>query len=153
MSQWVSTDEGRHLAGRRRRDTRPELLLRSAVHALGLRYAVQKRLVRGCTPDFVLVRHRVAVWVDGCYWHQCPVHGRTTFNGPNAALWVEKMRRNKECDRRADELARVAGYDVVRLWECAVMSDPASAAEVVAQQVVTRSAAAPPATHAQGRSS
>jgi DNA mismatch endonuclease, patch repair protein len=130
-AKWQSTTAGQHLAGRTKRDTRPELLLRFAVHARGLRYAIQKRLAKGCTPDIVLVRHRLAVFVDGCYWHQCPVHGRTTFNGPNAALWVAKMQRNKERDERANELARHAGYRVLRLWECAVMSDPRSAADLV----------------------
>ena len=67
MEGWVSTARGRHLAGRSKRDTKPEMLLRSAVHALGLRYAVQKTLARGCTPDITLVRHRLAVFVDGCF--------------------------------------------------------------------------------------
>jgi DNA mismatch endonuclease (patch repair protein) len=109
------------------------MLLRSALHARGLRYAVQKRLAKGCTPDIVLVRHPVAVFVDGCYWHQCPVHGRTTFNGPNASLWVEKMQRNRERDQRATDLATSAGYRVVRLWECTVTAAPQAAADVVIQ--------------------
>lgn len=128
---WVPTDAGRHLAGRVRRDTGPELLLRRAVHHLGLRYAVQKRLAKGCTPDIVLVRHRLAVFVDGCFWHQCPEHGRTHFAGPNAERWVEKMRKNQERDRRADELARDVGYRVLRLWECQVVRDPRGAATLV----------------------
>jgi DNA mismatch endonuclease (patch repair protein) len=135
---WQSTQAGRHLAGRKKRDTRPEMLLRAAVHARGLRYSVQKRLAKGCTPDIVLVRHRVAVFVDGCYWHQCPLHGRTTFNGPNASLWLAKMQRNKERDLRADEHAVAAGYRVVRLWECAVTADPKAAADLVVQAVTTQ---------------
>jgi DNA mismatch endonuclease (patch repair protein) len=132
VAGWVSTEAGRHLAGRSKQDTKPELLLRSAVHRLGLRFAVQKRIAKGCTPDFVLVRHRLAVFVDGCFWHQCPVHGRTSFAGPNASRWSEKMQRNKVRDQRADELAAAAGYRVLRLWECAVMLDPAAAAMEVA---------------------
>ena len=132
MTAWVSTEKGRHLAGRTKRDTVPELLLRSAVHRLGLRYAVQKRLAKGCTPDMALVRHRIAVFVDGCYWHSCPTHGRTHFTGPNAELWREKMERNRERDARANQLAEKAGYRVLRLWECDVTRDPRAAAEVVA---------------------
>lgn len=130
-SAWVATDAGRHLAGRVKRDTNPEMLLRRAVHALGLRYAIQKRLATGCTPDLVLVRHRLAVFVDGCFWHQCPVHGRTQFSGPNADLWLEKMARNKLRDERADGLAQAANYRVLRVWECQVTRSPAEAAEVV----------------------
>lgn len=150
---WESTKEGRHLAGRKKRDTRPEMLLRTAVHARGLRYAIQKRLANGCTPDIVLVSHRVAVFVDGCFWHQCPLHGRTKFTGPNAALWSSKMQRNKERDLRANELAVAAGYSVVRLWECDVTDDPKAAADLVVQVVATRSAAGQPGPRARARSS
>lgn len=132
---WQSTHAGRHLARRGKRDTRPELLLRSAVHQLGLRFSVQKNLAKGCTPDLVLVRHRLAVFVDGCFWHQCPDHGRTSFSGPNADLWVKKMQRNRERDRRADQLAEEAGYRVIRVWECRVMSDPAGMARLVQEAV------------------
>lgn len=128
---WLSTEAGRHLAGRVRRDTRPELLLRSAVHRQGLRFRNQRRLARGCTPDFVLVRQRLAVFVDGCFWHSCPTHGRTAFVGPNAVLWVEKMTRNRERDERANQLAALAGYRVIRLWECEVTRDSSAAARRV----------------------
>lgn len=109
----------------------PELLLRLAVHRLGLRYVVHKRLAKGCTPDFALVRFRLAVWVDGCFWHQCPEHGRTTFQGPNASLWLEKMSRNKIRDAKANALAKESGYRVLRLWECEVRLDPGAAAQAV----------------------
>jgi DNA mismatch endonuclease (patch repair protein) len=137
VTGWVSTQKGRHLAARSKRDTLPERLLRSAVHQLGLRYAVQKNLAKGCTPDLVLVRHRLAVFVDGCFWHQCPDHGRTSFSGPNADLWVKKMERNRERDRRADQLAEVAGYRVIRVWECRIVSDPTAVARLVQQAVET----------------
>lgn len=128
---WQSTAQGGHLAGRVSRGTQPELALRKAVHALGFRYAVHKRLAKGCTPDFTLVRYALAVFVDGCFWHQCPSHGRTTFSGPNASLWEAKMRRNVERDRRADRLAREAGYQVLRVWECEIHSDVAAVARQV----------------------
>lgn len=129
--RWVSTNAGRHLAGRRKADTRPEVELRRAMHALGLRFRLQRRLAPGCTPDLVLPMYRLAVFVDGCFWHGCSHHGRSSFVGPNAALWEDKLRRNKERDRRADALAREAGWQVVRLWECDVLADPAMAAATV----------------------
>ena len=64
-------------------------------------------------------------------WHQCPQHGRTTFTGPNAARWTEKMSNNKQRDRRAGVLAEEAGYRVLRLWDCVVVADPAAAAALV----------------------
>ncbi|TPG14171.1 hypothetical protein EAH86_18225 [Pedococcus bigeumensis] len=64
------------MAGRRRESTAPEVLLRHAVHAAGGRFRLYPRLGKGCTPDFVLPGRRVAVFVDGCFWHGCPEHGR-----------------------------------------------------------------------------
>ena len=137
-SSWVSTRAGRHLSGRASKGTVPEIALRRAVHALGMRYALHKPLAKGCTPDLVLVRHRLAVFTDGCFWHQCPRHGRTDFTGPNAERWRQKMTRNRERDRRANELAAGAGYRVLRFWECDVMADPDAAARVVAAATEVR---------------
>ena len=128
---WTSTEAGGHLRGRRNIDTRPEIELRHAVHRAGGRYRLHPRLAKGCTPDFVLPRRHVAVFVDGCLWHQCPRHGRTEWSGPNAALWVEKMRRNQQRDRRANELAEALGWKVVRVWECEVRTDTAACVQAI----------------------
>lgn len=132
--KWVPTKAGSHLSGRRKTDTQPELLLRRALHATGARFRLHRRLTKGCTPDIVLPGRRIAVFVDGCYWHSCPRHGRQTpFVGPNAHLWEEKMSRNKERDLAATALARELGWTPIRLWECDVTADPgASAAQVLA---------------------
>ncbi|MFW5473122.1 very short patch repair endonuclease [Knoellia sp. CPCC 206450] len=123
--RWVSTKQGAHLAGRSKVNTEPEVLLRRAVHAAGGRFRLHRKLAKGCTPDFVLPGRGVAVFVDGCFWHGCPVHGRKTpWTGPNAELWSEKMRRNAERDRKATELAEQSGWHVVRVWECEVRNDP-----------------------------
>ncbi|WP_392543760.1 very short patch repair endonuclease [Oryzobacter telluris] len=123
--KWVSTQLGAHLAGRRKVDTAPEVLLRKAVHAAGGRFRLQRQIAKGCTPDFVLPGRHVAVFVDGCFWHGCPEHGRKTpWTGPNAALWAEKMQRNSERDERSTRLAREHGWFVVRVWECQVRRNP-----------------------------
>lgn len=127
--KWVSTTSGRHLRGRRKESTEPELLLRKALHAQGARFRVHRTLARGCTPDVVLSGRRIAVFVDGDYWHGCPEHGRKVpFSGPNAKLWTEKMRRNAERDERSTTLARDAGWTVVRLWECTIREDAVACA-------------------------
>jgi DNA mismatch endonuclease (patch repair protein) len=128
--QWVSTRAGSHLAGRRKESTAPEVLLRKAVHAAGGRFRLHCRIAKGCTPDFVLPSRRVAVFVDGCFWHGCPEHGRKTpWTGPNADLWAEKMRRNADRDRRSTELAEQYGWHVVRVWECQVQDDSSAIAQ------------------------
>jgi DNA mismatch endonuclease (patch repair protein) len=134
---WVSTDAGSHLRGRRKANTRPEVELRRALHALGLRFRLHRRLATGCTPDLVLPKYRLAVFVDGCFWHGCSRHGRSTFTGPNAALWEDKLRRNKVRDSRADALATDAGWEVLRLWECDVLADPPATAMTVKSACTT----------------
>lgn len=129
---WISTSTGAHLRGRRKRDTEPELLLRKALHAEGARFRLNKTLTKGCTPDILLPRRRLAVFVDGDYWHSCPIHGRKTpFTGPNAALWEKKMERNRERDVMSTRLAQEAGWTVVRVWECSIRADAAAVARMV----------------------
>ncbi|GAB3177177.1 very short patch repair endonuclease [Streptomyces incanus] len=133
-AEWVSTELSGHLRGRRARDTKPEVALRRAVHRLGLRFRLQRKVAARCTADFVLPRYDVAVFVDGCFWHGCPVHGPKTFRGPNAALWEAKIETNKERDRRNTAAAEAAGWTVVRVWECEIRADVERAALSVARQ-------------------
>ena len=123
--KWVSTAEGRHLSKRRKINTSPEVELRKAVHAAGGRFRLHPQIAKGCTPDFVLPSRRLAVFVDGCFWHGCREHGRkTAWTGPNAELWVTKMERNAERDRRSTQIAEEHGWRVIRVWECQVHRDP-----------------------------
>lgn len=126
---WSSTKAGKHLSGRRKTNTRPELLLRRALHAAGARFRLHRQIAKGCTPDIVMPGRNIAIFVDGCYWHSCPAHGRRTpFTGPNAHLWERKMQRNRERDVRSSALAVDAGWTVVRVWECSIRDDAVSAA-------------------------
>jgi DNA mismatch endonuclease, patch repair protein len=101
----------------RGRDTAPELALRRALYARGLRYRLHRRPVRGlrCTPDIVFVGARVAVFVDGCFWHRCPVHG--TDPKANGDWWARKLDANVARDRRNDQALRAHGWSVIRVWE------------------------------------
>jgi len=103
----------------RRANTKPELALRRALHALGYRYRKDYRLdladgVR-VRPDIVFTARKVAVFVDGCFWHCCPEHGSQPAS--NTWYWEPKLRRNVERDRAADAALDAAGWTVVRLWE------------------------------------
>jgi DNA mismatch endonuclease, patch repair protein len=105
-----------------RRDTSVEMALRRELHRLGLRYRVHVRHLPG-TPDIALTRARVAVFVDGCFWHQCPQHGTAPKN--NSAWWAAKLDGNVERDRRKDVQLREIGWAPVHVWE---HEDPAAAA-------------------------
>lgn len=132
--EWVSTSEGAHLRGRRTRNTKPEVELRRAVHRLGLRYRLHKRLAGNCTPDFVLPRWRLAIFVDGCFWHGCPKHSPERFRGPNAARWEAKLAANRARDDRNNALLLEAGWRVLRVWECEIKADVHDVAQRVAAE-------------------
>ena len=103
----------------RRTDTKPELALRHALHRLGYRYRKDYRLDlasgRRVRPDIAFTARKVAVFVDGCFWHACPDHGSQPKN--NEWYWSPKLARNVERDRAADAALAQAGWIVVRLWE------------------------------------
>lgn len=102
----------------RRRDTGPELRIGSALHARGMRYRRDFPVIAGdvrVRPDFVFTRRRVAVFVDGCYWHGCPDHGN--IPKANSGYWTSKIARNRARDARVSDALRDSGWDVVRVWE------------------------------------
>ena len=86
-----------------------------------------------CNPDLVIRKGRVAVFVDGCFWHACPDHGSSPK--ANAVWWEEKLRTNVARDRDTDERLRSAGWEVVRVWE---HEDPAVVAVAIADVVAGR---------------
>lgn len=119
------------------RDTAPELALRRLIHAAGLRYRVDRAPLPGLRrrADLVFGRARVAVFVDGCFWHGCPLHGVKPRT--NAEWWRAKLDRNRARDRDTDARLAEAGWEVLRVWE---HEDPAEAAHRVRQAVAARTA-------------
>jgi DNA mismatch endonuclease (patch repair protein) len=115
------SSEGRaaNMRANRRTDTKPELALRHALHRLGYRYRKDYRLDldsgRRVRPDIAFTRRKVAVFVDGCFWHACPEHGSKPR--ANEWYWGPKLLRNTERDRINDAALNLAGWTVVRLWE------------------------------------
>jgi DNA mismatch endonuclease (patch repair protein) len=100
-----------------RRDTKPELLLRQELHRRGLRYRVQIKVPGNNrrTIDIAFTRVRLAVYVDGCFWHGCPEHH--VRPRVNSEWWRWKIERNQQRDRDTDEQLAQAGWDVLRIWE------------------------------------
>ncbi len=102
----------------RQKDTPAELALRSALHRLGLRFRLHRRLIPGVrrSVDIVFPSARVAVFVDGCFWHGCPLHG-TLPAKTNRGWWKEKIEANRRRDRDTDRRLREMSWRVVRVWE------------------------------------
>jgi DNA mismatch endonuclease (patch repair protein) len=112
----------------RGRDTGPEVRLRSELHGRGLRFRVNRRVEAGVrtTVDIVFPRERVAVYVDGCFWHQCPEHG--TRPKTNGGWWSDKLDGNVARDRRNEAALAARGWQVIRVWE---HEDVDTAAELI----------------------
>lgn len=105
------------MQAQRRRDTAPELALRLELHSRGRRFFVDRPPLPGLRrrADLVFPSPRVAVFVDGCFWHACPEHDRTPQS--NTAWWRDKLAGNAARDRDTDEGLSAAGWRVVRVWE------------------------------------
>jgi DNA mismatch endonuclease (patch repair protein) len=132
-ASWASSAATRAaMQGNRSRDTTPELALRSAVHALGLRYRVGTRPIASSrrTGDLVFTAVKVAVFLDGCFWHGCPNHHRPPST--NVQYWAQKLARNQERDQETNELLQENGWTVIRVWE---HEDPHVAALRIAEIV------------------
>jgi DNA mismatch endonuclease (patch repair protein) len=134
------------MQGNRRTDTKPELALRSALHALGYRYRKDFRIdlpQRRVRPDIAFTRRKVAVFIDGCFWHACPQHGSQPKN--NEWYWSPKLLKNVDRDRAADDALTRAGWTVVRLWEHVPVADAVAAVvEAVGDPAAKGSAGPPP---------
>jgi len=103
----------------------PEMALRRELHARGLRYTLRHKGLPA-RPDLVFTRARIAVFVDGCFWHRCPEHGTQPKN--NHDWWAAKLDANVERDRRQDTALTEAGWLPLRFWE---HQDPAACADTV----------------------
>ena len=127
----------------RRTDTKPELALRHALHRLGYRYRKDYRLDldsgRRVRPDIAFTARKVAVFVDGCFWHACPEHGSKPR--ANEWYWGPKLVRNVERDRINDAALILAGWSVIRLWEHVPLEEAVTT--VVAEITAPNPATAP----------
>jgi len=122
----------RRLARQPRKDTIAELRIRRLLHASRLRYRVNVRELPG-TPDIAFGPSKVVVFVDGCFWHACPIHSTVPRN--NRDWWVSKLQTNASRDRRVDSELQAAGWAVLRVWE---HEPPAEAAARIAAVVLAR---------------
>lgn len=119
-------------AGQPVTDTGPELAVRSLLHARGLRYRVHFAPLAGVRrrADIVFTRMKVAVFIDGCFWHACPVHSRPV--AVNSDYWSPKLARNQERDREIDALLAQHGWISLRFWE---HDDPSAVCDQIVRLV------------------
>jgi DNA mismatch endonuclease (patch repair protein) len=124
-----SSAASRRMKANRRRDTQPELRLRSELHGRGLRFRVDHSLAKEgirVRPDVVFPRWRLAIFVDGCFWHRCPLH--SSKPRANSDYWHKKLDENVRRDKRNTEILETAGWKVLRIW---AHTTPADAADLI----------------------
>lgn len=115
----------------RGKDTKPEIVLRKLLWAAGCRYRLKNRLPG--RPDIVFPRSKLAVFVDGCFWHGCPKHA--VMPKTNRAFWRKKLSRNMQRDREVNHQLRKMGWRVVRLWEHQVDTKPGWCSATISSQL------------------
>lgn len=125
-----SPETRRRMVATRGRDNSRELDLRSELHRRGLRFRIHRALIadnRRRTVDIVLPGSKIAIFLDGCFWHGCPIHG--TAAKSNARWWREKIRDNRARDRDTNQRLRSLGWVVLRIWEHVPVDRAADAIE------------------------
>lgn len=129
----------RQMRAQRERDTGIERALRASLHQKGLRFRLHRRLLDGSRreADIVFVAPRVAVFVDGCFWHGCPEHASWPKN--NAAFWKQKIESNRKRDIETTEQLTALGWKVIRVWE---HEEPERASDRIARLVQEQSGVA-----------
>ena len=121
------------MRGNRSSDTSPEVALRAALHRRGYRFRKNLRIsVQGVArrPDIVFTRWKIVVFVDGCFWHSCPTHGRQPRS--NSEYWSAKLGRNRARDAATNDAFTSAGWAVVRVWE----HEPTSMALALVEEAI-----------------
>lgn len=129
MAQVSRSRKSAEMARVRTRDTAPELAVRSVLHHAGFRFRLHERNLPG-TPDIVLPRHRLAIFVHGCFWHGHECCPRAALPKTRPEFWRHKIARNAERDQAAEGDLRALGWRTLTIWSCEVGSGQAVAARL-----------------------
>lgn len=114
------------MSGIRGKNTRPEILLRKYLHARGFRFRLHVKDLPG-TPDIVLPRYRLCIFVHGCFWHRHPDCPYATTPKTNTGFWLQKFTANRTRDEKVKFLLDAAGWRMFLIWECGLKRKDASA--------------------------
>lgn len=131
----MSLTRSEHMSRIRDRDTRPERLLRASLWALGFRYRLRRRIA-GVRPDVLFPGARVAVFIDGCFWHGCPIH--YTLPRTRKDFWAAKLQENVARDIRQTKRLEAEGFVVLRIWTHEIAECPEDIISSIAEAVSYR---------------
>lgn len=105
------------------KNTKPEILVRKALHKKGYRFRLHKKNLAG-SPDLVLAKYETVIFIHGCFWHQHPGCKKSTYPKQNAEFWKTKLDKNVERDARARKELENQGWKVIVIWECSLKRNP-----------------------------
>lgn len=125
------TQRSRCMSRIRNKNTQPEIIIRKMLWALGLRYRIHHCLPG--KPDIVFPKQRLAVFIDGCFWHRCPMHYQAPATRPE--FWEAKIAGNIRRDRKVDERLVKDGWFVLRIWEHEVRDDPERTVQAIRERL------------------
>lgn len=145
-------ERSERMARIRSKDTSPELALRRALHARGLRFRLNERKLPG-RPDIVLPRHSAVIFVHGCFWHRHEGCKVASTPKSNTEFWLEKFRKNVERDARAIEALEALGWRVFVAWECDLGSKRKAVETAETLEKLIRRESGAPASGGEGGSS
>lgn len=138
MSDRLTKAERSALMARiRSKDTKPEMVVRRAAHRLRYRFRLHRADLPG-TPDLVFPKHRLAVFVHGCFWHRHPNCRRATTPATNTEKWTEKFERNSRRDARVKSELEALGWTVLVIWECETRSEKALKCQLASNLTAAR---------------
>jgi DNA mismatch endonuclease (patch repair protein) len=120
------------MVGNKGKNTKPEVVLRQSLHSMGFRYRTFSSDVEG-RPDIVIKKYKLAVFVDGCFWHGCPKCYKTPKT--NTGYWKEKIRRNKTRDKKVNGILKEKGWTVLRYWEHEILDEHQSIAVTIGKHI------------------
>lgn len=123
-----------NMARIRGRETNPEMELRRALWQLGLRYRTHARLPG--RPDIAFLGLRIAIFVDGCFWHSCPIHG--VMPKTNRNFWQRKLRGNRRRDLKNEVALKSLGWDCLRFWEHEIEHSLRKCSTAIARRVAKK---------------
>lgn len=126
---FTAEERSRIMSHVRTKNTQPELVVRSLLHAMGYRFRLHRKDLPG-SPDIVLPKHRAVIFVHGCFWHGHPGCSRAKRPSTNTAFWNEKIDRNIARDAEAEAKLREAGWRVLVVWQCRTRDREALCAEL-----------------------
>ena len=126
------------MAGIRAKDTKPEMVVRKYLHKRGFRYRLHMRKLPG-SPDLVLVKYRVAIFVHGCFWHRHAGCRYATIPATNVDHWRQKFDSNVARDARKESMLHNAGWRVIIVWECDLKRAPDERLKLLIQEITTKS--------------